>query len=119
MAAYEYHVVREYESSSSDAVYTVCIRVDTRIADPTTRRQRAILSCNCAGWTRRCLDGTDASRRCRHVKQEAAALEAFRAGAPGVPQPPSGQPEAVAQDAVLSEPPPVRRGRWAGLRVPR
>ena len=26
MAAYEYHVVNEYDSSSSDATYTVCVQ---------------------------------------------------------------------------------------------
>jgi len=124
MAAYEYHVVDEYDSSSSDATYTVCVRVDLRIADPKERIQKAILTCNCAGWCRRCPDGTDASRTCRHVRQEAAALVRFKANGGSLHTP--VQPRIISFAAsrpalsnVLTEPPPVKRGRWAGLRIQR
>ena len=124
MAAYEYHVVNEYDSSSSDATYTVCVRVDLRIADPMERIQRAVLSCNCAGWCRRCPDGTDASRTCKHVRQEAAALAHFKTngGSLHAPAQPKIAPVAAPPAAplnVLTEPPPVKRGRWAGLRIQR
>ena len=123
MAAYEYHVVNEYASSSSDATYTVCVRVDLRIADQAERIQRAELTCNCRGWTLH-VDRTTGRRTCKHVHQEAAALARFKANGgslhtsaplrvatPSVPDP--------APTNVLTEPPPVKRGRWAGLRIQR
>jgi len=124
MAAYEYHVVNEYDSSSSDATYTVCVRVDTRVRNPQERIARAMLTCNCPGFTRRCPDGTDASRMCRHVRQEAAALAHFKAngGSLHTPVQPEIAPVAAPSLApldVLTEPPPVERGRWAGLRIQR
>jgi hypothetical protein len=124
MAAYEYHVVNEYDSSSSDATYTVCVRVDLRIADLKERIQKAILTCNCPGWCRRCSDGTDASRTCKHVRQEAPALAHFKAngGSLHAHVQPKIAPVAAPPPAppnVLTEPPPVKRGRWAGLRIQR
>jgi hypothetical protein len=124
MAAYEYHVVNEYDSSSSDATYTVCVRVDTRIRDPQERIARAMLTCNCPGFTRRCPDGTDASRTCRHIRQEAAALARFKANGGSLHAPlhlritPVAAPPPAPLN-VLTEPPPVKRGRWAGLRIQR
>ncbi len=121
MAAYHYHVVREYDSSSSDATYTVCVRVDLRITDPKQRIEQAILTCNCRGWCLRAPDGTDASRTCRHVRQEAEALARFKAnnGSLNVPAQPKSMPKAAPPPTpeVLTEPPPVRRGRWTGLRI--
>ena len=122
MAAYEYHVVNEYDSSSSDATYTVCVRVDTRIRDHQERIARAMLTCNCPGFTHRCPDGTDASRTCKHVRQEAAALARFKSngGTLHAPVQPKIAPVAAPSPAplnVLTEPPPVKRGRWAGLRI--
>jgi len=80
MPAYQYHPIATHPSSSSDKVYTVCIREDTRITSPAERRQAALLTCNCPGWTRRCPDGTDASRTCRHTQAEARKLAQFKAG---------------------------------------
>jgi len=114
MAAYQYHVVNEYHSSSSDAIYTVCIRVDLRLG-PTERIDRALLTCGCPGWTKRCPDGTDASRTCKHVRQEAAALARFKANGGSL----HAQAQPTAVPIVLDEPPPVKRGRWAGLRIQR
>ena len=113
MAAYQYHVVNEYNSSSSDTIYTVCIRVDLRLG-PTERIEKALLTCGCPGWTKRCADGTDASRTCKHVRQEAAALAHFKANGGSLLAP--TQP-LTAPVTVLTEPPPVKRGRWAGLRI--
>jgi hypothetical protein len=120
MAAYEYHVVNEYDSSSSDATYTVCVRVDTRIRDSQERIARAMLTCNCHGFTHRCPDGTDASRTCKHVRQEAAALARFKANGGSLHASVQSKVTSVtAPPNVLTEPPPVKRGRWAGLRIQR
>ena len=123
MAAYEYHVVNEYASSSSDATYTVCVRVDLRIADQAERIQRAELSCNCRGWTLH-VDRTTGRRTCKHVRQEADALARFKAngGSLHAPAQPEIAPVAAPSPAppnVLTEPPPVKHGRWAGLRIQR
>lgn len=97
--AYQFHPVATHFSSSSDKAYTVCVREDTRIADPNERKQAAILTCNCPGWTRRCPDGTDASRTCKHVKAEAHKLAQFKSG--------TAKPAATTARQPLSEMPKV------------
>ena len=79
--AWLYHPISEHPSSSSDKIYTVCIREDDRIIDADARRQAARLTCNCMGFTRRCPDGLDENRTCRHVEQESGALRRFKANA--------------------------------------
>jgi hypothetical protein len=83
MAAYLFRPISTHPSSSSDKIYTVCIREDTRITDPAKRRQAAILTCNCAGW---CVSKSnkgkaDSERTCRHTASEASTLAQFKAGA--------------------------------------
>jgi hypothetical protein len=92
--AWLYHPIAEHPSSSSDKVYTVCIREDDRIRDADARRQAAILTCCCPGWTRRCPGGTDESRTCRHVEQELTALRLFKKAK-------STQPAAKPQTAPI------------------
>jgi hypothetical protein len=134
--AWLYHPIAEYQSSSSDKVYTVCIREDDRIADAHERRQAAILTCCCPGWTRRCPSGTDESRTCRHVEQEAGALRRFKAdvsakiaqpAAPTAPKskvapattPRQSRPERVdaTEWVTLTEAPKVRSAMRAALEL--
>jgi len=135
--AWLYHPIAERQSSSSDKVYTVCIREDDRISDANARRQAARLTCNCAGWVQRCPGGLDENRTCRHVKQEADALRRFKANGsakfaqPAAPKPAptalkgkaapataSRQPEPERVDATgwvtLTEAPKVRSTTRAG-----
>ena len=95
--AWLYHPIEEYQSSSSDKVYTVCIREDDRIADAHERRQAARLTCNCMGFTRRCPGGLDENRTCRHVEQEAAALCLFKASAGAKVAQPTAKPQTAPQ----------------------
>ena len=99
--AWLYHPIAERKSSSSDKVYTVCIREDDRISDADARRQAARLTCNCAGWVQRCPGGLDENRTCRHVKQEADALRRFKASASA----------KVAQPAAPKSVPTMPKGK--------
>ena len=101
--AWLYHPIAERKSSSSDKVYTVCIREDDRISDADARRQAARLTCNCAGWVQRCPGGLDENRTCRHVKQEADALRRFKASASA----------KVAQPAAPKSVPTMPKGKAA------
>jgi len=134
--AWLYHPIAEHPSSSSDKVYTVCIREDDRITDADERRRAAILTCCCPGWTRRCPSGTDESRTCRHVEQEAEALRRFKAdvsakiaqpAAPTAPKskvapataPRQSRPERVdaTEWVTLTEAPKVRSAMRAALEL--
>src|SRR5512136_819169 len=64
----QYLPIAQYKSlSTPNKQYTVCIRTTGK----------PVLTCNCPGWTRRCPDGTDASRTCRHVEAERQALTKY------------------------------------------
>ncbi len=131
MAAYQYIFVNEYPSSSDpDTVYTLYVRIDNRIASPTERIEKAILSCNCKGWTfLRIPGGTDADRTCKHTKAEASILARFKANGgrltsptatvPLVSTAPSATPQITKPVAgmVFDTPLPTKRSRWAGLLV--
>jgi len=113
--AWLYHPIAEHPSSSSDKIYTVCIREDDRITDADERRRAAILTCCCPGWTRRCPGGTDESRACRHVEQEAGALRRFKADVsakfaqPAAPKSVPTMPKGKAAPATaLRQPEPER-----------
>jgi hypothetical protein len=73
LETYNYVIVESgIPSSSSDATYTVKIRLDTRLELP-ERIREAALTCNCPGWTKRAKDG----RTCRHVRENEDILEKF------------------------------------------
>ena len=98
--AWLYHPIAEYQSSSSDKIYTVCVREDDRIADADERRRAARLTCNCMGFTRRCPSGKDESRTCRHVEQEADALRRFKSNASAKATQPAAAPKGKASPAT-------------------
>ena len=125
--AWLYHPIAEHPSSSSDKIYTVCIREDDRIIDADARRQAARLTCNCPGFTRRCPDGLDENRTCRHIEQEAGALRRFKANASAkVAQPaaPKSAPTALKGKAAPAtgprqpEPERVDAAEWVTLKEP-
>ena len=99
--AYQFHPVATHFSSSSDKAYTVCVREDTRIANPTERKQAAILTCNCPGWcvSKSNRGKTDAERTCRHTRAEAVQLARWKAG--------TAKPAATTARQALSEMPKV------------
>jgi hypothetical protein len=127
MSAYQYVFVKAYPSfSDASTIYSVCVRLDNRILDPAERIKRAMLSCNCRGWTfLRVPGGSDTDRTCKHTKAEAGTLVRFKANGGRLTAPPaatstaSGAP-AVAQPVpgmIFDQPLPTKRSQWAGLLV--